>query len=180
MDAALTGLIGALGGGTIGAGGAWGAAIIAFKGARYQADKQARSAREQWLWQLRREPYAEFVRATRAAARHEVSLWRAGSDLPRLHREVERNPEHREALAKAAADLELIAPRTVMDLAEGLVDAISMRLGVATLWVQEHSGEPYETDPPHFARERVINEFVTLARLDLQGFAANVGPWPVD
>lgn len=38
MDAALAGLVGALGGGVIGTDGAWGAALIDFRAARYQAD----------------------------------------------------------------------------------------------------------------------------------------------
>ncbi|MFE0132419.1 hypothetical protein ACFWY6_12730 [Streptomyces sp. NPDC059037] len=175
MDAGIAGLVGALCGGVIGAGGAWGAAVIALRGARYQADKQARSAQEQWLRQLRIDTYAQFVRAARSAADHEMMLWLlGGADLPRLHREVERNGEHHAALAKAAADLELIAPRAALELAQQLVTTINMRLGVAKLWVEEHPNEPYETEPPQFERERVIRSFVAVARLDLQGIGANV------
>ncbi|MFE0377816.1 hypothetical protein ACFW1M_20030 [Streptomyces inhibens] len=65
MDAGLAGLIGALGGGFIGAAGAWGAALIAFRGARYQADRQGNATHEQWLRQLRRDASLAFISAAR-------------------------------------------------------------------------------------------------------------------
>lgn len=68
MDAAIAGLIGALGGGALGAAGAWGAAVIAFRGARYQADQQRDGAHDQWLRQVRRETYARFLAAADAMA----------------------------------------------------------------------------------------------------------------
>lgn len=61
MDAGLAGLIGALGGGIVGAAGASLAAVITFRGARYQADKQSQTAHEQWLRQIRRDAYAAFL-----------------------------------------------------------------------------------------------------------------------
>ncbi|MEU6570417.1 hypothetical protein [Streptomyces parvulus] len=61
----MAGLIGALGGGFIGAAGAWGAALIAFKGARYQADRQGNATHEQWLRQLRRDASLAFIDAAR-------------------------------------------------------------------------------------------------------------------
>ncbi|MFF3247073.1 hypothetical protein ACFYWY_25850 [Streptomyces sp. NPDC002870] len=61
MDAGVAGLIGALGGGIIGATEAWGAALIAFRGGRYQADQQRQSAHEQWLRQIRRDAYTSFL-----------------------------------------------------------------------------------------------------------------------
>ncbi|NEA65369.1 hypothetical protein [Streptomyces sp. SID12488] len=67
MDAALAGLVGALGGGVIGAAGAWGAALIAFRAARYQADTQAKSSHEQWLRQVRRDVYVAFLIKARRA-----------------------------------------------------------------------------------------------------------------
>jgi hypothetical protein len=65
VDAGLAGLIGALGGGFIGAAGAWGAALIAFRGARYQADRQGNATHEQWLRQLRRDASLAFISAAR-------------------------------------------------------------------------------------------------------------------
>ncbi|MET8516019.1 hypothetical protein [Streptomyces sp. NPDC005077] len=67
MDAGLAGLIGALGGATLGIAGAWGAAFISFGGARYQADKQGQTAHEQWLRQIRREAYAAFLSSASVA-----------------------------------------------------------------------------------------------------------------
>lgn len=66
MDAGVAGLIGALGGGFLGAAGAWGAALIAFRGARYQADRQGNAAHEQWLRQLRRDACLRFISEARA------------------------------------------------------------------------------------------------------------------
>ncbi|MFG2540098.1 hypothetical protein ACGFU4_33165 [Streptomyces sp. NPDC048511] len=63
MDAGVAGLIGALGGGVIGAAGASLAALIAFRGARYQADRQAAASHDQWLRQIRREIYLDFIGA---------------------------------------------------------------------------------------------------------------------
>lgn len=66
----MAGLVGALGGAVLGAGGAWGAALIAFRAARYQADRQADSQHQQWLRQIRRETYSSFLAAANAAQRH--------------------------------------------------------------------------------------------------------------
>lgn len=61
VDAITAGLVGALGGAVLGAAGAWGAAVIAFRAARYQADRQADAEHQQWLRQIRRETYASFI-----------------------------------------------------------------------------------------------------------------------
>ncbi|MFJ2205958.1 hypothetical protein [Streptomyces microflavus] len=66
MDAGLAGLVGALGGGLIGAAGASVAALVAFRGARYQVDRQTEATREQWLRQIRRDLYIGFITACRA------------------------------------------------------------------------------------------------------------------
>ncbi|MFJ9656171.1 hypothetical protein [Streptomyces microflavus] len=63
MDATVAGLVGALGGAVLGAAGAWGAALIAFRAARYQADRQADAQQQQWLRQVRRETYRSFIEA---------------------------------------------------------------------------------------------------------------------
>ncbi|WP_097990546.1 hypothetical protein [Streptomyces sp. f51] len=68
MDAGLAGLIGALGGGLIGAAGASAAALIAFRGARYQVNRQTEATREQWLRQIRRDLYIGFITACRACS----------------------------------------------------------------------------------------------------------------
>ncbi|NEC03427.1 hypothetical protein [Streptomyces anulatus] len=70
MDAGLAGLIGALGGGLIGAAGASAAALIAFRGARYQVNRQTEATREQWLRQIRRDLYIGFITACRACFEH--------------------------------------------------------------------------------------------------------------
>lgn len=81
VDAALAGLIGALGGSALGAGGAWGAARIAFKDARYQADIQAKGAHDQWLRQIRRDAYAQYVKAAKACVRAIVEEQSHGINL---------------------------------------------------------------------------------------------------
>lgn len=48
-------------GALVGATGAWIAALIAGRAARYQADTQARTAHEQWLRQIRRDAYASYL-----------------------------------------------------------------------------------------------------------------------
>ncbi|MFJ6615041.1 hypothetical protein ACIQPT_32750 [Streptomyces sp. NPDC091289] len=65
MDATVAGLVGALGGAVLGATGAWGAALIAFRAARYQADRQADAQHQQWLRQIRRETYASLITLAR-------------------------------------------------------------------------------------------------------------------
>jgi hypothetical protein len=68
MDAAVVGLVGAIGAAALGAVGGWGAARIAVKGATYQADKQASSTCELWLRQVRRDVYHAFLHPARALA----------------------------------------------------------------------------------------------------------------
>ncbi|MFF2479212.1 hypothetical protein [Streptomyces sp. NPDC058066] len=65
MTEGLFAVVGAL----VGAGGAWVAALIAGKAARYQADKQAAAAHDQWLRQVRRDVYSAFLAEARSAVR---------------------------------------------------------------------------------------------------------------
>ncbi|MER6148248.1 hypothetical protein [Streptomyces hirsutus] len=117
MDAGVAGLVGALGGAALGAGGAWGAAIIALKGARYQADTQAKSAHDQWLRQMRHESYARFTEAARAANHLEMIIWEALDDLSRVQQVAGGMGECQRDLTAAAADVKLIAPKEAVKLA---------------------------------------------------------------
>ncbi|WP_432165788.1 hypothetical protein [Streptomyces sp. bgisy031] len=88
MDAAKAGLIGALGGalsgGLLTAVGAWIAARLGLKAARYQADKQAASTHEQWLRVIRRDTYAKYLNtAAEALTRMQLvasEAWLDGTD----------------------------------------------------------------------------------------------------
>lgn len=80
MDSATAGLIGALGGGIVGALGAWGAALITVRGTRYQTDVQTKASHDQWLRQIRRDLYAEFLSAARDTV-HTPELIRLSSFL---------------------------------------------------------------------------------------------------
>ncbi|GAA1275502.1 hypothetical protein GCM10009646_72810 [Streptomyces aureus] len=149
MDAALAGLIGALGGSALGAAGAWGAARIAFRGARYQADTQAKSNHDQWLRQIRRDVYAAFISQAREfldgpldrAQRRENRI----STMP-IHQfeELFRDcNEGAQGLARTAEGLKLEAPPDLVRLVGDFVSsagAISTCLAVTR-------GRPPELDP---------------------------------
>ncbi|MFF0698560.1 hypothetical protein ACFYU4_38760 [Streptomyces tendae] len=112
MDAGLAGLIGALGGSIVGAAGASLAAMISFRGARYQADRQSQAAHEQWLRQIRRDAYANFLVHTRDGH----ALLR---DMPQPppREEVERLGAAVAGVHAALGALLLEAPHRVQDMA---------------------------------------------------------------
>lgn len=137
----MAGLIGALGGGFIGAMGAWGAALIAFKGARYQADRQGNAAHEQWLRQHRREAYLRFIGDARSVIAELAQLsapWER--DLaPAL--EQFRSASRR--LSESFHALELEAPQELLPPAKAVLDAASTH----TLPIALQMADPRNTQP---------------------------------
>ncbi|MFE1545828.1 hypothetical protein ACFW61_35970 [Streptomyces microflavus] len=130
MDATVAGLVGALGGAVLGAAGAWGAALIAFRAARYQADRQADAQQQQWLRQVRRETYRSFLEAAEASKSH-LHIASVVGGLPALTEDVLAEKQLRrnaaaEGLQKfeaARAALNLEAPSDIRDLADELLQA---------------------------------------------------------
>ncbi|MET7906372.1 hypothetical protein ABZS86_34955 [Streptomyces sp. NPDC005355] len=104
----MAGLIGAIGGGFIGAAGAWGAALIAFRGALYQADRQGNATHEQWLRQLRRDASLAFISAARSEKLKDCSQAPSGSVLDaaieQVHPAWQRLRSTYEALQLEASD----------------------------------------------------------------------------
>ncbi|QEV21691.1 hypothetical protein [Streptomyces alboniger] len=138
MDAALAGLIGALGGSVIGAGGAWGAALVAFRGARYQADRQVAGAHEQWLRQVRRETYAGYLAQVRSAydlatATTRGLRWNPTPSLPSAVELRQVIHEVREAYTR----VELEAPRRIRTEGYELMAAVTAVLLKIDDWIDE-------------------------------------------
>ncbi|MDQ0585783.1 hypothetical protein [Streptomyces rishiriensis] len=127
MDAATAGLVGALGGAIVGAGGAWGAARIALEGAMYQADKQASSAYEQWLRQVRREVCTTFLNEARALVDGMGDLALRASTIDSSVTDEERQGSRERfssailRLEKKALDMALESPPDMGALARGAV-----------------------------------------------------------
>lgn len=122
MTEGLFAVLGAL----VGAAGAWIAALIAGRASRYQADKQASAAHEQWLRQVRRDLYAEFLgkarEAERAASNAYVAVRKSeqGQLIPEdqfneLHLDCTRNSDE---LSKLAHSMMLEAPKSLSDSVE--------------------------------------------------------------
>ncbi|MFF6896090.1 hypothetical protein ACFY8Z_36480 [Streptomyces microflavus] len=127
MDATVAGLVGALGGAVLGAAGAWGAALIAFRAARYQADRQADAQQEQWLRQIRRETYGSFFEAADRCTEHlnkTQSLRGASDEEQSEHRALFR--EGRRNFHKALVALNLEAPEEIRQKAAELADEFSI------------------------------------------------------
>lgn len=128
MDAAIAGLVGALGGAALGAGGAWGAARIALKAAMYRADRQAASTHEQWLRQIRREVYARFLSQARELvavmdeSMHQDYPWESlsGEFRERVRREVSTGFARVEQTAR---EMILEAQPSLSGLVEKFLDA---------------------------------------------------------
>ncbi|MEU5372461.1 hypothetical protein ABZ362_26425 [Streptomyces sp. NPDC005951] len=130
MDATEAALVGALGGAVLGAAGAWGAALIALRAARYQADRQADAQQQQWLRQVRRETYRSFLEAAEASKSH-LHIASIVGGLPALtedvlaEKQLRRNAAaeglHQFQAARAALNLE--APPDIRNLANELSQA---------------------------------------------------------
>jgi hypothetical protein len=121
VDAAIAGLVGALGGGLLGATGAWGAALIAFRGARYQADQQRESARDQWLRQIRRDAYTQFI--TAAQQIHQTLAHLHDADTPARHEELRRQVNQQiHALHHAKTVMQLEAPSHIATHADQITN----------------------------------------------------------
>ncbi|WNI27159.1 hypothetical protein [Streptomyces sp. ITFR-16] len=113
MDATVAGLVGALGGAVLGAAGAWGAALIAFRAARYQADRQAEAQQQQWLRQIRRDTYKAFFE-TISACNTYIYIAAAFRSASTSAGEVAQKQAHRDAATKAIANFE--AARAALNL----------------------------------------------------------------
>ncbi|AZM57181.1 hypothetical protein DMA15_35330 [Streptomyces sp. WAC 01529] len=172
MDAALAGLIGALGGSVIGAGGAWGAALVAFRGARYQADRQVAGAHEQWLRQVRRETYAAYLAQVRAAydmatATTRGLRWNEAPSLPSATELRQIIQEVREAYAH----VELEAPRHISTVGYELMAAVTAVLLKIDDWIDEApstaSRESVEALQNAIGRE--IADLAELCAADIHG-----------
>ncbi|MET8685589.1 hypothetical protein ABZV77_15340 [Streptomyces sp. NPDC004732] len=149
MDAAIAGLIGALGGAALGAGGAWGAAKIALQGAKYQADRTAEAAHAQWLRQLRREAYVQLLGTCRGLHRDMTIAMYNRRFMNREEREAEtrRFTETLEELDTAMMTARLEADETVADLISETLLTFGMFSGYFV-----GQGEGTDTLDPHLAR----------------------------
>ncbi|WP_327421756.1 hypothetical protein OG763_14545 [Streptomyces sp. NBC_01230] len=167
MDAAIAGLVGALGGGFLGAAGAWGAGLIAFRGARYQADKQAAADREQWLRQIRRDTYSAFIAEAEKMSKHFLAAMEARR-IDRGEDGMERVVELRaaamrdlEEFQRAQATLELEAPLDVIDFARDLARPLS-DLIKAPIW--SRSSSPIRHSELDWARYTAYRQSITELR----------------
>ncbi|MFJ7415603.1 hypothetical protein ACIQWZ_33095 [Streptomyces sp. NPDC098077] len=114
MDATEAALVGALGGAVLGAAGAWGAALIALRAARYQADRQADAQQQQWLRQVRRETYKVFLEAAEQCTSHmrianisrELELNEEGMTEKQIRRDASNQDLRKFVEARAALNLE--------------------------------------------------------------------------
>lgn len=135
----------------LGAGGAWGAALIALRAARYQADRQAESQHEQWLRQVRRETYSTFLDS---ADRSLNVMFRvmAARALPadddgdaELRRAREAAGEAQKRFLEATAALRLVAPGEIREKAAELVPLLGV-LFHPEYYVRGHGGQEDDFD----------------------------------
>ncbi|MFF3505342.1 hypothetical protein [Streptomyces sp. NPDC003247] len=163
MDAAVAGLVGALGGGFLGAAGAWGAAVIAFRGARYQADRQGETAHEQWLRQIRRDAYTSFITPARTVLEQHLRAYaaRRQQDWDEMEAALRPDDAFRE-MTRAFGAVELEAPTEVTDAAEKLRDYLTLALHRARHWPRTRPGEDIESQLA--ALDRAMAELLDLCR----------------
>ncbi|MFI8989853.1 hypothetical protein ACIG63_33435 [Streptomyces antimycoticus] len=172
MDATMAGLVGALGGAMLGAGGAWGAAMIAFRAARYQADRQADSQHQQWLRQIRRETYSSFLAAAYATQRHLLTAMNARV----LGMDEEGQAERRQLREAAVVDqtrfedirsvLVLEAPEEVREKAAEL-SRIFTALFKGQTWRHGDPGLQRGDMKRYEQARKLINEIQELCRTSL-------------
>jgi hypothetical protein len=166
VDAVIAGLVGALGGATLGTVGAWGAGLIALRGARYQADRQAAAQQQQWLRQIRRETYSDFLQAARTCQHH---MWMAMRGRY-LHGDEERAAEWRQLRDAAEEDhnrffaaksvLDLEAPSEMREHVEELAQHFS-GLFKPNLWIRGGPvDEPPRALPADLRRVKRIDELI--------------------
>ncbi|MFI2620548.1 hypothetical protein [Streptomyces sp. NPDC018584] len=169
MDAGLAGLVGALGGATLGAAGAWGAALIAFRGARYQADKQSQSAHDQWLRQIRRETYAAFLGFAQTAADRPRGLVAALS--ARRHAEAQQILDAIEAdvanLDRAYGAVLLEAPSAVSEAARHFIGELNNLLLAGRVALAQGSGHE-SVRGRHSAAYLLLKSLADTCRSSLQ------------
>jgi hypothetical protein len=166
MDAAVAGILGALAGGLLGAGGAIGASVVATRG-------QSKGTHRHWLRTVRRDAYREFL--THAGQLLDI-LIAAEADLAnRRLDDVESRLEayDDEQLRRALALLQLEAPPEVIDEALRLLG--SYRTALMNLRTEARNvGDPtYSIDQSALLRSdaRVTwTAFKKAAQQDLQKF----------
>ncbi|MFE4612680.1 hypothetical protein ACFRK5_30735 [Streptomyces niveus] len=156
MDTGLAGLIGALGGGIIGAAGASVAALITFRGARYQADQQRRATHEQWLRQMRREAYGTFLTHADAVR----ALCRKG--LERIYGRL--TADELDALASAAEGMQRSASFLALDVAPDLHDK-ARHLGDRAKWLHLILRVRPEHSQAHERMRRWVDSYETLVEM---------------
>ncbi|WP_432182066.1 hypothetical protein [Streptomyces sp. NBC_00063] len=183
MDAGLAGLVGALGGAVIGAGGAWGAALIALKAARYQADTQVQANHDHWLREKRSDAYGEFLRHVQLTLDegpfHDAAYVRptgpVGPDWGSVGELAVEAMERADELARAAQAVELHAPRHLMANVRALAEAV-MEMAIQINMTSPESGlaeEDVEQYRGHLRRaERLRIDLVTECQSALQGAPA--------
>lgn len=177
-------------GALVGAAGAWIAALIAGKAARYQADKQAAAAHEQWLRQLRRDLYAAFLAEARAAVEGHLSILsspmhatlRRNMGLPPLEETYGRCREALHGLTRAAEALQLESPLEVHRHATAFTQACYQFVESTIAYLDEtaagdqpaprlvddQSFRTLVTEPYEQVRQR-LEELTVACRTSIQG-----------
>ncbi|MET7631801.1 hypothetical protein ABZS53_15295 [Streptomyces sp. NPDC005499] len=186
MTEGLIAVLGAL----VGAAGAWIAALIAGKASRYQADKQAVAAHEQWLRQIRRDLYAGFLAEARAAVVGHFSILSVAWDatlrrtmgLPPSEETYRRSREALYGLTRAAEALQLESPLEVHRHATAFTQACWQFVESAIAYLDETAASEHPVPLPpgdrsHLTRVtepyeqvlRRLEELTVACRTSIQG-----------
>ncbi|MET9470479.1 MULTISPECIES: hypothetical protein [unclassified Streptomyces] len=185
MTEGLIAVLGAL----VGAAGAWIAALIAGKASRYQADKQAVAAHEQWLRQIRRDLYAGFLAEARAAVVGHfsmLSVWhvtvRGNMGLPPLEETYRRSRDALYGLTRAAEALQLESPLEVHRHATAFTQACWQFVESASAYLDETAASEHPAPLPPGDRSyltrvtepyqqvlRRLEELTVACRTSIQG-----------
>ncbi|MBT2612393.1 hypothetical protein J7I97_30170, partial [Streptomyces sp. ISL-87] len=153
------------------AGGAWGAAVVAFRAARYQADRQADSQHQQWLRQVRRETYSAFLESANAClmflytapASRDLPMDEAGQAERLRRRGVATAEQQRFEAARATLNLE--APAEIRDLAAELAQHFTA-LFEHDFWIwgvprDEGRAPPFSLLRPHIQKVERVQELMS-------------------
>ncbi|MFK0121612.1 hypothetical protein [Streptomyces sp. NPDC090994] len=160
MTEGLFAVLGAL----VGATGAWIAALIAGRAARYQADTQARTAHEQWLRQIRRDAYASYLSKAQTIVRMLFDFLVQENLSP-----AEREDRRRDVWAawvpagEAAQSMAMEAPAEVAEL------VVQFGAAFGALTHNERAGAPQERLLGECARLfELLNEISGKCRASIQ------------